>query len=193
MTDAFPATRNNTFFAHWKIDVSTVTGHSGITFTVKFFNRDISGNSGDEAPYFTQEVPYGSTPSSFPTPSRAGYVFRGWYDRSTNSPVRYDKKIFEDMEVEAAWELVKYPIEWDMNGVSALPSGSIPNEYSVEMLPFSPTDITVPSQLEYVFVGWQPSYIPLGTFGPWKFVAQWETRLYNVTLDAGDGALPEGA
>lgn len=45
---------------------------------------------------------------------------------------------------------------------------------------------------EWVFSGWVPASIVNGTIGEITFTAKWDTRQYNVTLNAGIGVLPDG-
>lgn len=71
-THTFLGVSNQTLYAHWEIDPSSI-----VTMTVTF-----NPNKGTVNPS-SKEVIKGETYGSLPTPSRTGYKFDGWYTAAT--------------------------------------------------------------------------------------------------------------
>ena len=139
---------------------------------------------------YTMEMPT----ISFETPTRKGYIFKGWY---TNS--EYKKKFVEILEgstgnkkVYAKWSKEKYTINYALDGGKN--NSSNPKIY---YLTTSTIKLKNPSKKGYTFKGWylektfeNPiSAIPKGSVGNVTLYAKWELTDYTITYVLGDGGI----
>lgn len=87
-------TANQTLYAHWKANSYTVT---------------FDANGGTMSDLKTS-VTYGSAYGTLPTPSRAGYIFMGWYTEAsggTNITADSNVETAKDHTLYAQWKLYK--------------------------------------------------------------------------------------
>lgn len=87
-------TANQTLYAHWKANSYTVTFDSN------------GGTMSDSK----TSVTYGSAYGTLPTPSRAGYIFMGWYTEAsggTNITADSNVETAKDHTLYAQWKLYK--------------------------------------------------------------------------------------
>ena len=181
--DGLLATRNNTFFAHWRKRTHTVTGYDqSITHVV--VARDENGNV-----LYSAVVPHGATIESIPNPVSPGYQFLGWF-YADGTAFKYSTKIVSDIEIVAHWNLITYKIAWNAGGHGEIPYG-VPDSYTVfdRGRPITRRMANLP---EWEFDGWNPPSIPSTAIGPIEFMGKWKTRWYDIRLNANGGVLPEG-
>ena len=106
-------------------------------------------------------------------PERRGYEFQGW-----NPEVPEDVP-GEDTTFTAQWVPVEYAIQYDMDGHGSIPSG-VALSYTIESGEYEPE---TPDPVEgWMFTGWTPEKIPVGSVGNVTFKANWfesgeETRI----------------
>ena len=120
-----------TLYAHYRAKV----------FTISF---DSCGGS-DVSP---MSVTYGNAYLSFPTPTRTGYTFNGWYTTSGGgTQITNTSAITSNTTLYAHWTANKYTVKFDGNG------GSNPNAIKVT---FDSTYGTLPTPTRdgYTFLGW---------------------------------------
>ena len=177
----FRATRNDTFYAQWKGQEHTVSGLSQQairTVTVKDADTD-------EVVY-TIQVPHGATVQSFPSMQKEGRVFLGWYYGNGNK-LDYNSPVMTDIVVYAHWELLTYPITWNLGGHGVLGSAVL-KTYTVENRGYEPPQLE--NEPEFKFMGWEPERIPDNAVGPITFTAKWKQEQYDITIDPNGGNIP---
>lgn len=133
---------------------------------------------------------------SLPVPSKNGYSFDGWFDNESLEgdaftsilPTDSGDKVFY-----AKWSMENYSIEYELNGgLVEIPN---PTSYNIESL-----DIILnnPSRDGYKFVGWTTDemstpvmemFIPTGSTGNKKFIANWEAISYSITYELNGGTV----
>lgn len=94
-------------------------------------------------------------PPIWPTPTRPGYKFNGWYTQlSEGTLVKGEDTVIrvEDHTLHAYWEVKTYTVTLDANGGSVSPS-EIPVTYGSEYVSADGTFPT-PTRQEYTFIGW---------------------------------------
>lgn len=91
-----PITEDMTFYAKFEIN----------TYTVTYDSR-----GGSEV---SSEVVDWNTSASFPTPTKTGYNFLGWYSGETLIDNAY--KVKEDMLLTAAWEIKTFTVTFKVDG-----------------------------------------------------------------------------
>lgn len=122
------------------------------------------------------------TPVTAPTaPSRLGYTFGGWYEKSdcSGSPYIFTTMPANSLTLYAKWNIVSYNITYVMNGGSA----SNPATYTVEQLPLV---LNTPTKEGYTFSGWSDANgervtgIDPGNAGDQTFTANWTANTDTV-------------
>lgn len=175
----FTATRNDTFWGHWKTQNHTVSGYEqqGLcTISV----RDSDGT------IYEIQVPHGTTIQSLPTIQKDGRTFLGWFYANGNR-LDYSSPVMNDIVVYAHWDFIKYPITWVTDGHGVF-SSSVLQEYTVENWGYVPPPME--SETEWRFDGWEPEEILPNTIGPITFTAKWKQEHYDITIDPNGGTLP---
>ena len=86
-----PITEDITLKASWLMD----------TYSVKFYRC-----VGDETPFCFYNVSYNNTIGNAPSPTREGYIFKGWY--YNGKPFDFNTKVTCDMDVYAEWEAIAH-------------------------------------------------------------------------------------
>ena len=121
---------------------------------------------------------------SVPTPTRIGYIFKGWFDGKT----QYSGgawKVANDVIVVAKWEAKTYTINYNANGGSV--SGTTQTvTFDKEFI------LREPSRTGYTFLGWYNGEDKVIS-GVWtvdsgmSLKAEWQANSYAVTYDANGG------
>lgn len=127
-------------------------------------------------------------------PTKAGHIFKGWYDGTTNSANKYTSNtpILESMTLYARYESLEnfeseYKINYNLNE-GTLPSGT---KYTYQV--GEKTTLAIPSRKGFEFVGWYESPILFGdtiteiseiTIGEVTVYAKWREvkDQYTVTF-----------
>lgn len=129
----------------------------------------------------------------FPTPTRLGYEFKGWYD---NYNTKYESCIYKytkDLYLHALWGAKEYNIIYDLDGGD---NNQNPSVYTIE----SSFSLNEPTKEGYTFIGWttKDQTIPTknikvdkGTTGNLTFTANWVANKYNVTIDVNGGNISQ--
>ncbi|NLY21494.1 MAG: hypothetical protein GXZ08_09460 [Tissierellia bacterium] len=79
-----------TLYAKWDINSHSVTFNSNGGTSIQ-----------------SQSVKYGEKASKPSDPTRAGYVFIGWYDSELNNPYVFSEKVVNDITLYAKWEKIE--------------------------------------------------------------------------------------
>ncbi|MCD7803261.1 MAG: InlB B-repeat-containing protein, partial [Clostridiales bacterium] len=118
------------------------------------------------------------TPAFDGTPTRDGYVFKGWTPEVAET-------VTEDVTYTATWAAL-YTVTYT-DGVD----GEVVFEdqtYTVEDGNDTPAFEGTPERTGYTFTGWEPTVTDTVT-GSVTYVAQWTANTYTVTLDADGGTV----
>ena len=120
-------------------------------------------------------------------PTELGYTFSGWY-REPECETEWDfegdtipEYAAEPLTLYAKWELISYPITYELDGGENAPEN--PDSYTIESETIT---LKAPTKEGYLFKGWtgaereqtQPdtASIPHGSTGPRSFTAHWEKK-----------------
>ena len=166
--------------------VTTVGGHAfdGCTsnfnyYTVTFATR--GGSSIDSV-----SVKNGDTVEEPTSPTRMGYVFKGWYTSSLLSTTYNfaSTTITSDITIYAGWTAINYNITYDLP-IGATNASVNPSTYTIET---DTITLSEPSYTGYKFVSWSPSNkIETGSTGEKTFTAEWWQP--KVTFNANGGTI----
>ena len=176
-------------FAGWKIDggdgtvydandritninasITLVAQWDAIKYTIKYTNlKGATNPSANPANYTIEdEITFVAPTENIPT----GYTFAGW------SPNKISRGTMGEITVTAQWNIVNYTITYvDLKGATNPPAN--PSTYTVEDAITFEALTNIPEG--YIFKGWQPSQITIGTTGNQIVTAQWERIEYTVT------------
>ena len=93
----------------------------------------------------------GAEMTTFPTPTREGYTFEGWYEYSVDGPRVYYFLFNRNFTVYAHWIANQYTVKCDANGglINGASSSNITTTYD-STYPTLPT----PTRTGYTFDGW---------------------------------------
>ena len=119
------------------------------------------------------------------TPSKAGYVFAGWYyDEAFTRP--YDnQKITADTQLYAKMEAINYSIMYNIQGW-----GEVNGKLSYTIADETYT-LPIPTRTGYNFIGWYDNSnftgepiteIPQGSMGDKTYYAKFEIQVFKVTF-----------
>lgn len=136
-----PITETTTLFAKW-LKIHKVT-----------FGMQNIGKESKPDPQYIIEGQKATRPD--PDPSTEGYTFKGWYkEREGINEWKFDEyAITEDTTIYAKWEINKYTVSFDMNGLTDVTD--VPTDITaVEHGNTVTRPETNPSKTGYVFVGW---------------------------------------
>ncbi|MBQ8381239.1 MAG: InlB B-repeat-containing protein [Clostridia bacterium] len=147
---------------------------------------EISFKSGSNDSYDSVTVAHGNkiaTPKT--TPSRAGYVFLGWYYLDIEwSFIGYS--VTEDMELVAKWQPVEYTLElenYEADGSAKTETFTVESDEIV---------VTAPKRDGYTFDGWTSESVSTpfkelkiskGSVGNVSYTANWTPITYGVILE----------
>ena len=165
------------------------------TYTISF---DANGGSGAPSSITKKHFTNAALPTA--TPSRTGFIFKGWGTSSSTSYVSYKPGATfytnANMTLYAIWSAKTYTISYNANGGSGAP-GSQTKTHGIKML----LSKVEPTRSGYTFLGWSTSssatsasYQP----GEWyyananrTFYAVWQKNAptsYTVSYDANGGS-----
>lgn len=174
---------------------STTVYYYESTYTISF---DANGGSGAPSSITKKHFTNATLPTA--TPSRTGFIFKGWGTSSSTSYVSYKPGATfytnANMTLYAIWSAKTYTISYNANGGSGAP-GSQTKTYGIKML----ISKVEPTRSGYTFLGWSTSssatsasYQP----GEWyyananrTFYAVWQKNAptsYTVSYDANGGS-----
>ena len=165
------------------------------TYTISF-----NANGGSGAPSSISKKHFTNATLPTATPSRTGFIFKGWGTSSSTSYVSYKPGATfytnANMTLYAIWSAKTYTISYNANGGSGAP-GSQTKTHGIKML----LSKVEPTRSGYTFLGWatsssatSASYQP----GEWyyananrTFYAVWQKNAptsYTVSYDANGGS-----
>ena len=164
-----------TIYAHWE---------------KKQYKLTFDANGGTVSPAYKM-VEYCKTCDTFPTPTRGGYTFNGWFTaRSGGTKVMAPWKCTGNKTIYAQWTPKQYKLTFDANG------GTVSAAY--EMVEYCKTcdAFPTPTRGGHTFKGWFTARSG-GTkvTAPWKctgnktIYAQWTPKQYKVTFNANGGVV----
>ncbi len=174
---------------------STTVYYYESTYTISF---DANGGSGAPSSITKKHFTNATLPTA--TPSRTGFIFKGWGTSSSTSYVSYKPGATfytnANMTLYAIWSAKTYTISYNANGGSGAP-GSQTKTHGIKML----LSKVEPTRSGYTFLGWSTSssatsasYRP----GEWyyananrTFYAVWQKNAptsYTVSYDANGGS-----
>ena len=200
-------------------NVSLIATWSGVEYTINYIlnNGTIADNEVYDKNYTTQ-CTIESEVKTLPTPTRDGYIFKGWaiivptdweskglevVDNKLNIPAN----VYGDITLSAQWEGITYNIVLDPNGGSVTPTSKT---YQVQETDLEAIDLPTPERGGYNFNGWAITApadwenkglsvednklnISANAYGDITLTAQWVGATDNtITLDANSGIWEEG-
>ncbi|MCL2610177.1 MAG: S-layer homology domain-containing protein [Defluviitaleaceae bacterium] len=167
----------------WKVNGTIVTDYTDYIFTVEITEEtevtvefeplyhDVTFNlHGGTGTFPLQEVRDGEIATE-PTdkPNRTGYYFVGWYTEELDGiPFNFDSPITANTIIHAIWKpiYVYYTFYLGLPGISN-PTGQV--RYNTA--PTEPDENDIPSNIGYIFDGWEPKVGPITKDTIFK--AQW--------------------
>ena len=172
------ATKSMTVYAHWKQNVMTRK------YTVTF-----DANGGTVSP--TSKTVDAGTTIAFPTPTREGYTFEGWYTSASGGTRMTSLKVTKNQTIYAQWSVNQYTITLDANGGKPPSPASIVADYGTTVA------LPTPSRQGHTFEGWYENslkvqniyYVTKST----TLVAHWKLIYCEVTFDPNGGTFTEGS
>lgn len=162
--------RNIELFAKWEIE----------TYQIVF---DANGGENVQNPsIYTVE----SDNIVLNNPTRKGYKFEGWFDKTGRKIENIDKGSVGGVSLVAKWSVIEYTIEFDSNGGLAFE----PIRYTVES---ETVELKPTTKAHYVFGGWfdeggnKVERVEKGSVGNLKLKAQWIAKTYEIRFDSKGG------
>ena len=128
----------------------------------------------------------------FPTPTRDGYEFAGWYDNPELTGYATDgvwRGSYGDKTYYAKWVLIEYEITYECNGGDYIDW----RYYHIETPTFA---LPTPRRTGYTFAGWYRNSdftgdvitdIETGSFGDIHLFAKWDLITYEIIFNANGG------
>ncbi len=172
-------TSNHTLYAHWTAKTYTVT-----------FNAN-----GGEVETTSKSVTYNSTYGDLPTPTRAGFTFKGWYTEKTEgTKVTSSTKVTTaaNHTLYAHWEARTYTVTFNANGGEVSPTSKTVTYDDVY------GELPTPTREGYTFKGWYTDKTEgtkvtastrVTTAANHKLYARWKGNTYTVTFDPNGGSV----
>ncbi|MDE6519610.1 MAG: InlB B-repeat-containing protein [Ruminococcus sp.] len=117
---------------------------SALTYKVTF---DVNGGTVSKN---SQNVTYGSTYGTLPTPTRTGYTFNGWYTAKNGGTKITDSTkvtLNSNQTLYAQWTAKEYAVTFDANGGTVSPTSVKIKTDATYLLP-------TPTRSGYTFNGW---------------------------------------
>jgi len=186
-------------------DVSVVSLAKAVTlyahWTAKQFTVTLDPRSGDLLET-SKQVTYAKKYGSLPSPTRAGYTFKGWFTKASGgSKVTSAKKvtITTDQTLFARWAAKKYKTTFNANGGTTPKTGAkVTKSKSVT---FGKNYGTLPKSTlrGHTFAGWWTaasggsqvkSTDKVTTAASVTLFAHWTAKTYTVKFNAGSGVVP---
>ncbi|WP_186327885.1 InlB B-repeat-containing protein [Paenibacillus xylanexedens] len=172
-----------------------VTDSAGNTTTLHFSfytPRTISFNSNGGSEVTEQTVSYGDKVIVPAVPTKAGYIFAGWYtDSGLSQAFDFDNTtVTADITLYAKWTVNSYTVNFDPNGGSVVADQTVPYGELV-------TAPDVPTKAGYTFGGW---YTDSGLSKAFDFdnttvtaditlYAKWTVNSYTVNFESNGGSV----
>lgn len=157
-----PVTANLTLTAKW----------TDKTYTVTF---DVEGIEAQEVKHKDKVT----KPAEDPT--KEGFVFAGWLNGET--AYDFELPVTSDLALTAKWDVVKYKITFDVEGVKAI---------EVEHGKVATKPETDPTKEGYTFEGWMNGKVVYDwtaeVTSDLTLTASWEINEYTVTFDSDGGS-----
>lgn len=180
LTPNLVITESMTFKANWVEDKEEYT----VTMDANRGSSDIE----------SMTFKYGEPMGELPVPTRAGYTFIGWFDKSSLPANEYTAEtVFEDRNLRklyALWAQDEYTLMFDPNG----------GECGMESMPVyygqNYGELPVPTKPGYQFDGWYYNDTKINSsgsvpdFGVTKertVTAKWTKIFINITFDGNGG------
>ena len=172
-------TSAQTLYARWAAKTYTVT---------------LSANGGSVDPT-SKSVTYDSTYGDFPTPTRAGYTFKGWFTAAsggTQVTSTTKVQITDAQTLYAQWTANKYIVEYDANG------GNVGTSYKQVTYDATYGALSTPTRTGYTFKGWYTeasggaevtSSTKVQITSDQILYAHWAVNEYTVEFDANGGTV----
>ena len=146
--------------------------------------------------YATIMVDFATSLGSFPTVSRPGYTFKGWYDENDNL-ISLTKPVVENISGTAKWEVNKYTVTLDFTGANIVnvEGWTLVNGVYTKVMEYDTEYGSLPelSKTGYTFLGWYTTNgikieedTILTTPDDHKLIAQWSANKYIVTFKYND-------
>ena len=139
----------------------------------------------------TREIYYDDQYDFLPTPQRAGYEFKGWFDELNEEVLETDiYKLNQNQNLYAEWELVTYNAIFYSNGGNVVPS----IDFTIHT---DDIELSEPQRTGYSFKGWYDNSlfmgletykIKTGTFENQTYYAKWEPQIFKLVLKFNDGS-----
>jgi len=168
-------TSSKTFYAKWTLNTYKVTWEA---------------NGGTPVPTQTS-VNHGNSITAPSAMTKSGYTFNDWYtDSSLTSAATFPiTNVTEPKTFYVKWTINSYPVTWNTDGGTPVPTQTTVNHGS---------SITVPevmTKIGYTFGGWYTNYelttaatFPMTDVTASKtFYAKWTLNTYKITWEANGG------
>ena len=161
---------NKNLVAHWLANSYNVTFDS----------------NGGESSISSLTVTYGSS-YDFPTPTKSGYTFDGWFDGDSKIEQSGIWQIAENKNLVAHWTINTYVISLDPNGGEC-------SKTSVDVKFGNYFSLPTPTKTGYRFDGWFDGDIKFSNFAKWNYMenknlqAHWTARSYKITFNTDGGS-----
>ena len=117
----------------------------------------------------------------FPTPTRTGYDFSGWYNEA-GQKVEETTVISEDITLHAEWSIKSYTVTFK-NGATVLQQGNWEYNTTPTYSGDTPTKSN-DDNYEYTFSGWSPEIKPVT--GDTVYTAQFSTKAHDYEYEIID-------
>ena len=180
---------NHTLYAHW----------TGKPYTVYF-----QGNGGSVSPT-SKTVNYYQSYGTLPTPTRAGYTFKGWYTSTSGGTKITSSSTFTQLSNQylyAQWTANTMTVYFNANGGSVSPSSRTYTAATSTTKYNASGSLPTPTRAGYTFNGWYTSSSG-GTYktntsylystGSHTLYAHWTQNSMYVTYNANGGSVsPSG-
>ncbi len=128
---------------------------------------------------------------TFPTPSREGYEFVGWYNSRTKVSTRGTYDWDYDLKLEASWEGLEYTIRLDPAG------GEVYDDLEVEVCCGEFYELPDAEKPGYEFIGWFYGNTKIAFADIWTIAgnvtlkAKYDVAEYEITLDPCGGKVSD--
>lgn len=192
------ASRTGYTLTGWNPDVTSTMPDNDLSYTAtwtpKQYKVSFDGTGGSSPEDII--VTYDSTYGGFPTPTRTGYDFDGWFTSRSGDTEVFASTVVEitsDQTLYAQWTAKDYTVSFDLNtGQGTAPEAiNVTYDGRYTALPGS-----TGAKTGYSFTGWFTaasggteiySTTEVTTASNHNLYAQWEANTYNVFFDANDG------
>ena len=167
-------------FAGWDKEISTTMPTENLTYNANWTPKTYTVQF-NETGYNSITVTYGETYGALPVPSKAGYIFDGWYTNAVDGDrISEDSvvKIIADQIIYAHWKAEVYKLIWDLSG------GTAQGDYTYGNVPYGASLIApVPSKTGYEFTGWDKEIAKTMPAENLTYTANWTPKTYTVQFN----------